>query len=694
VTRKATPRGGGRSAAPSAVAPGAVTAPVERLGRDLCADLATAERREWLVTNGAGAYASGTVAGLATRGYHGLLVAALKPPVGRTLKLAAALEAVTVANETVELATVRWRGGAIAPAGYVVLEEFRLEGSVPVWRYATPRFTLEKRVWMDQGANVTRIAYDNLGSDAPLTLSVKLLTDHRDYHGRTFADGATPAVTAAGDTLSVEAPGGPAATLHLRLDGGRAEAAGVWYRGVDLARERERGLTDSEDHVFAGTLSTELAPGATVQLVASVGARAAAPEPGALAARRARDADLLAAWTAARGASAPPAPEWVAQLVLAADQFVVARTRRDGTAGHSVIAGYHWFSDWGRDTMISLPGLAIETGRLEVARSILASFADAIDGGMIPNRFPDRGEPPEFNTVDATFWFIEAVRAYHAAAGDRELLASLFPVLDDIVAHHLAGTRYGIRVDATDGLIQAGEPGVQLTWMDAKVGDWVVTPRIGKPVEVNALWCAGLAFMVEAACVLGKPAARYRELLARATTGFRRFWNAERGYCFDVLDGPDGNDPTLRPNQILAASLPVRTLPDDQLRAVVRVCERALLTPAGLRSLAPGEPGYRPHYGGDQRARDGAYHQGTVWAWLIGPFVEAHLAVFGDVARLERLLRPLGDQLRIEGLGTVNEIFEGAAPHAPRGCIAQAWSVAELLRAWSLVERAKRAAGA
>ena len=671
---------------------GATVFSSERLGRDICADLEAAERREWLVTNGAGAYAAGTVAGLSTRGYHGLLVAALQPPLGRTLKLAAALDAVTVGDETVELATVRWRGGAIAPAGYAFVEEFRLEGSVPVWRYATPRFTLEKRIWMDQGANVTRIAYANLGSDAPLTLWVKLLTDHRDYHGRTFANGVTPAVTAAGDTLSVEAPSGPVTALHVRLDGGRAEAAGVWYRGVDLARERDRGLTDAEDHLFAGTLSTELAPGATVQLVAGVGEAAVAPEAGALDRRRRREADLLAAWAEARGAAAPAAPDWVARLVLAADQFVVARERGDGTPGHSVIAGYHWFSDWGRDTMISLPGLAIETGRFDVARSVLLSFADAVDGGMIPNRFPDKGEPPEFNTVDATFWFIAAIRAYHAASGDTDTLSTLWPVLDDIVAHHVAGTRYGIGVDERDGLIRAGESGVQLTWMDAKVGDWVVTPRIGKPVEVNALWCAGLAFMVEAAGALGAPADRYRDLLERATSGFRRFWNAERGYCFDVLDGPDGHDPALRPNQILAASSPVRLLPDARRAAVVRACERALLTPAGLRSLAPGEPGYAPHYGGDQRSRDGAYHQGTVWGWPIGPFVEAHLAVFGDVARLERILRPLGDQLRIEGVGTVGEIFEAAPPHAPRGCIAQAWSVAEYLRAWSLVDRAKRGA--
>ena len=668
----------------------APTPPGDRLGRDVCADLATAERREWLVTNGAGAYASGTVAGLPTRGYHGLLVAALKPPVGRTLELAAALETVVAGGESVELATVRWRDGTVAPAGYVRLEEFRLEGSVPVWRYATPRFTLEKRVWMDQGANVTRIAYTNLWSDGPLALSVGLLTDHRDHHGRTFASGSTPTVTAAGDTLSVAAPDGPAATLHLRLEAGRAEAAGVWYRGIDLARERDRGLTDAEDHVFAGTLRTEAAPGATVQLVASVGERAAAPDDRALARRRERDAALLSAWTGARGAAAPTAPDRVARLVLAADQFVVARTRSDGTAGHSVIAGYPWFSDWGRDTMISLPGLAIETGRLDVARSVLLSFADAVDGGMIPNRFPDGGEPPEFNTVDATFWFIEAIRAHHAASGDRDLLAHLFPVLADIVEHHVAGTRYGIVVDAGDGLIRAGEPGVQLTWMDAKVGDWVVTPRIGKPVEVNALWCSSLAFLVEAAAELGRPTDRYRRLLQRATAGFRRFWNAERGYCFDVLDGPNGDDPALRPNQIFAASLPIRLLPDARREAVVRTCETALTTPAGLRSLAPGEPGYLPHYRGDQRSRDAAYHQGTVWGWLIGPFVEAHLAVFGDVARVRRLLRPLGDQLRIEGLGTVNEIFEAAPPHPPRGCIAQAWSVAAYLRAWSLVDRAER----
>jgi predicted glycogen debranching enzyme len=666
--------------------------PGDRLGRDVCADLTIAERREWLVTNGIGGYASGTVAGNATRGYHGLLVAALDPPLGRTLKLVTVLETVSTEGDTFQLGTVRWRGGDVAPRGYGLLEEFRLEGSIPVWRYVSGRFVLEKRIFMDDGANTTRIEYANLWSDAPFHLSLKLITDHRDYHGRTFAGGDLPAVSAAGDVLSVAAPGGSPAGLCVRLAGGRAEAAGIWYRNFDLARERDRGLTDSEDHLFAGTLSVDIAPGATAQLVAGIGAAVPA-DPAALDAWRRRDADLLAVWRAARDPALPPAPDWIARLVLAADQFIVGRKMRDGSPGHSVIAGYHWFSDWGRDTMISLPGLAIETGRPEVARSILLNFADAVDGGMIPNRYPDLGETPEFNTVDATFWFIDAVRAYHAASHDDALLAKLFPILDDIIERHVQGTRYAIRMDPADGLIRAGEPGVQLTWMDAKIGDWVVTPRIGKPIEVNALWCSALRFMADAARILGRPGDQYDAMASRAAAGFQRFWNPERGFCFDVLDGPDGNDPTLRPNQIFAASLPTRVLPDEQLRAVIRTCERALLTPAGLRSLAADEPDYTPHFGGGPAERDAAYHRGTVWAWLIGPFIEAHLNVFGDPDHVERILHPMRDHLRIEGLGTVNEIFEAEPPYAPRGCIAQAWSVAALLRAYGLIERFKQRAG-
>jgi predicted glycogen debranching enzyme len=658
------------------------------LGRDICVDLAAAEQREWLVTNGIGGYASGTVAGLPTRAYHGLLVAALDPPVGRTVKLVTVIESVAVAGETVELGTVRWHDGTVAPSGYRYLERFWLEGRVPVWRFASGRFVLEKRIHMDQGANVTRIDYANLWSREPLALSLRVITDHRDYHGRTFAWDGAPAPVADGDTLSI--PAGGTADLHVRLENGRAEASGTWYRGFDLPQERARGLTDSEDHVFAGTVSATMAPGNTVQLVANCAARPAAIDRGAHAAGRAREQSLLGAWHAARGADAAPAPDWVRQLVLAADQFIVGRRLPDGSDGHTVIAGYHWFSDWGRDTMISLPGLTLETGRPEIARSLLTSFAAAVDRGMIPNRFPDAGTAPEFNTVDATFWFIEAVRAYHAATGDTALLETLFPVLAGIIDWHRRGTRYAIRLDPADGLIFAGKPGVQLTWMDAKVGDWVVTPRIGKPIEVNALWCSGLRFMAQAARALDRPAGDYDDLLARAEGGFQRFWNSARGFCFDVLDGPHGHEAALRPNQIFAASLSQPLLAPEQLRAVVGVCEDRLLTPAGLRSLSPDEPGYKSQYGGSPSDRDGAYHQGTVWSWLIGPFIEAHLKVFGDVARAEQMLRPLADQLRIEGVGTVSEIFEAEPPFAPRGCVAQAWSVAEVLRAWHMIDRYRR----
>ncbi|MFN4089495.1 MAG: amylo-alpha-1,6-glucosidase [Alphaproteobacteria bacterium] len=667
--------------------------PGMRLGRDVCADWPGCEGLEWLVTNGIGGYASGTVAGMPTRGYHGLLVAAMSPPVGRTVVLAATPERVTAGGVTEAIGALRWQDGTVAPDGRATLESVRLEGTTPVWRYAGARFVLEKRVTMDHGANVVRVDYANLWSEEPVELALEALTDFRDYHGRSFAADWLPAVAADGDTLTVAVDDRAEDRLHIRLAGGTAEAAAAWWRGIDLAQERARGLTDAEDHVRAGTLRVTIPPGATAQFVANVGPTAAVADCSTGPAEAARQARILDGWRRAQGPLAQGAPDWVAQLVLAADQFVARRTLHDGSAGHTVIAGYHWFADWGRDTMISLPGLLIETGRTAVAQSVLRAFADAVDGGMVPNRFPDAGTAPEFNTVDAAFWFIEAVAALDAATGDAAFLAEMFPVLEDIVDRHCAGTRYGIHLDAADGLIAAGEPGVQLTWMDARVGDWVVTPRIGKPVEVNALWISGLRFLADAARRLGRPADRFEGLLAAATKGFARFWNAERGYLFDVLDGPGGHEDVLRPNQIFAARPGVGVLDADRRRQVVRACEGALLTPAGLRSQAPGTPGYIGGYGGDQTRRDGAYHRGTVWTWLIGPFVEAHLAAFGDVARARAILAPMADQLRIQGLGTINEIFEGDAPHAPRGCIAQAWSVGEVLRAWHLIERAERRTG-
>jgi len=359
--------------------------------------------------------------------------------------------------------------------------------------------------------------------------------------------------------------------------------------------------------------------------------------------------------------------------------------------GRTVIAGYPWFGDWGRDTMISLPGLTLVTGRPDVAARILRTFARFVDQGMLPNRFPEVGEIPEYNTADATLWYFEAIRAYHAATGDDVLLRDLFPVLQEIIEWHRRGTRYHIHVDPADGLLYAGEVGVQLTWMDAKVGDWVVTPRIGKPVEINALWYNSLCSAAHFARRLGKPADRYEALAEQTHAGFARFWNEVAGYCYDVIDGPGGDDLALRPNQLLAVSLPHSPLSPEQQRAVVNVCARHLLTSHGLRSLSPDDQAYIGHYGGDQRRRDGAYHQGTVWSWLIGPFVSAHLRVYHDPALAQSYLLPLARHLAGHGIGSISEVFDGDPPFTPRGCIAQAWGVAELLRAWQATTDAKQA---
>jgi predicted glycogen debranching enzyme len=379
----------------------------------------------------------------------------------------------------------------------------------------------------------------------------------------------------------------------------------------------------------------------------------------------------------------------VARLVLAADQFIVARATPDQPDGSSVIAGYHWFEDWGRDTMISLPGLTLATGRPEIAAGILQAFAHFVDQGMLPNRFPDAGTSPAYNTIDATLWYVLAIRAYIEATGDDDLLRSLWPTLESIVDWHLRGTRYGIKVDPSDGLLSGGQPGVQLTWMDAIVGDRVITPRIGKPIEVNALWFNALRAMVLFGTRLGEPVDDYERWAKCAEAGFARFWNPSTGYCYDVLDGPNGAEAELRPNQLLAISLPEPLLDPAHQQAILANCLPALLSSRGLRSLAPADPAFVGTYSGDQAHRDSAYHQGTVWGWLIGPLVAAHLRVHGDPEAAMRLLTPFADHLAAAGLGTVSEIFDGAPPFAPQGCIAQAWSVGEVLRAYRLIEQAR-----
>ena len=649
-------------------------------GREVAGDLVAAERREWLCVNGIGGFASGTIAGTQTRRYHGLLVAALNPPLGRTLLAAQVHDTLDYAGREWALCCSRWASGVADPSGYRLIERFRLDGTTPVWTYACADALVEKRVWMEPGANTTYVRWRVLRGQGPLTLTARALVDYRDYHALTRGGDWRMDVARVQDGLRVTAFAG-ARPLLLLARGAEVEPAHTWFRDFDLPRERERGLDHVEDHLHAGTFRARLDSGAALTLVLSA---EAGPSPDGEAAwerRGGHEADVLARWTHARP-EAGTATSWIRRLVLAADQFVVRRPLPADADGASVIAGYHWFGDWGRDTMIALPGLTLATGRPDVARKILTTFARFVDRGMLPNRFPDGGEAPEYNTVDATLWYVEAIRAYHEATGDDGLLKDLYPTLESILAWHRDGTRYGIRQDPADGLLTAGEPGVQLTWMDAKVGDWVVTPRIGKPVEINALWYNALVAMAGFARRLRRPAEELDAQAARVTTGFARFWNTHDGWCFDVLDGPDGNDPALRPNQILAVSLPASALPPERRRAVVDACARHLLTSYGLRSLAPFDAHYVGRYGGDQWARDGAYHQGTVWSWLLGPFALAHFNAYGDAARAREYLAPLADHLGDHGLGSIAEVFDGDAPFLPNGCIAQAWSVAETLRAW------------
>jgi len=655
--------------------------PQIEFGREICGLLEVAEQREWLVTNGLGGYASGTVSGNLTRRYHGLLMAALSPPVGRMQLVAQTEDTVRYEGTNYAMSTNRWASGAVEPKGYVNIERFRLEGTIPLWHFAFADALVEKRVWMQQGENTTYVQYTVSRGSSPIALECKTFVNYRDFHSNTHAGNWQMRVEAVKNGVKVTAFDG---ATPFFLVGSEAECAPQheWYRNCFLPMERRRGLDDQEDHLLAAVFQMEIHSGQSATMVFTT-------EPGEVKAATAlgeqieHEKEVLTRWVDRNAEAASRAPKWIQQLVLAADQFIVKRALPHEPDGRSIIAGYHWFGDWGRDTMIALPGLALTTGRADLAKRILLAFAGYVDGGMLPNNFPDSGGQPEYNTVDAALWFFEAVRQYFEATKDSQTVSRLYPVLAQIIDAYVKGTRYHIHVDTADGLLFAGEPGVQLTWMDAKVGDWVVTPRIGKPVEVNALWYNALKTMSIFTQLSGGSTKSFEEMATAVERNFVRFWNATSGCCYDVIDAPGiGNDASLRPNQIFTVSLPYSPLSAERQKAVVDICAQHLLTSYGLRSLAPEERGYRGRYEGGQRERDGAYHQGTVWGWLIGPFVLAHLRVYGDAKAAAGFLNPLEEQIYSAGVGTLSEIFDGDAPFTPRGCIAQAWTVGEVMRAW------------
>ena len=658
-----------------------------RFGRSICGDLEQAERREWWLSNGLGAYAAGTVARTLTRCYHGLLIAPVYPPLGRWLTFAKADATLIDGERETPLFSNRWGGGVAHPQGHIHLESFQLQGRLPVWRYAVGEMIIEQRIWLEPRANTVYTAWrlDSPAANCELQLRVRLLINARDHHARMTPGGFAPQVSMAGEQLHVACPDSFA--LRFQATGGAFQPDWDWIENFDLPLERERGLPDRDANLCAGHALLTLRPGIWVGITASLHQTASADLDAALHRILEREAALL---DRAQASGLANAPDWIAQLALAADSFLFARPLPDWPDGESVIAGYPWFGDWGRDTMIALPGLTLTTGRADSARRILLTFARFVDQGMLPNVFPGAGETPDYNTVDATLWYFEAWRAYVEATDDKAALAEVFPVLADMIGWHVRGTRYRIGMDAADGLLYAGESGVQLTWMDAKVGDWVVTPRIGKPVEINALWHNALAIMADFAERLGQPVGRYAELAANVLRGFQRFVLPDGAGLADLLDGPTGDDFTLRPNQIFAVSLPHSPLDSATQCAVVQVCGRELLTSYGLRSLAHTYPDYRPHYRGGVWERDGSYHQGPVWGWLLGHYALAEYRVSGDATAAQARLTPIRDHLLDAGLGTISEIFDGAPPHIPRGAPAQAWSVACVLEAWQRLERLKR----
>jgi predicted glycogen debranching enzyme len=663
-----------------------------RFGRAICGDLIAAERREWWLANGRGGYAGGTIAQSLTRRYHALLVAPVDPPLGRVLVLAKGDARIVAGGVSQPLFTNRWAGGTVEPAGHLALESFHLDGTVPVWRFAIDDRIVEERIWLEPGADTVYVAWRLAGEldGTPTHLSVALLANGRDHHGDTWPPGFSPQIAVEGPTLTMRMPN--RFELHVAATGGAIALRDDWYRDFDLPVERERGLGARDSHLHVGDLDLSFSARTWAGFAAGLLPQTPPDLDAALERRRAHDRTVLERAIAADPIFAA-APGWVMRLVLATDAFVIARPLPELPEGQSVIAGYPWFGDWGRDTMISLPGLCLATGRFDTARLILETFARFVDRGMLPNVFPGAGAIPDYNTADATLWFIEAWRAYVEATGDEAALRRALPVLADIMDWHVKGTRYGIAVDPEDGLLHAGEPGIQLTWMDARVGDRVVTPRIGKPVEINALWYNALVAIAGMAERIRAPADSYRSMAAKARQGFVRFVRPDGKGLYDLLDGPDGPDASLRPNQIFAVSLPASPLERATQRAVVEHCGKRLVTSYGLRSLAPEEPGYCAACYGTVDERDGAYHQGTVWAWLLGPWALAYHRVYGDAAAAQRFLRPIGDHLCDAGLGQVSEIFDGDPPHTPRGCPAQAWSVACILEAWWRLEHSKAAAG-
>jgi len=629
------------------------------LDEQQCQNAELASRREWLLANGIGGYAMGTALGISTRRYHGLLVASTTPPTGRMLLLSAIDAFVGVGGSLFGISSNQYPG-AIYPDGFHYLREFSVD-KIAMWRYQGPGFAIERRVAVHPGENAVTIVYTNTG-ESRSRLSLHPLVCHRDHHGNFYDNRQYPSnLEFKADATVVEYEGVPLTIQHP--DAVRNATQG-WYYRFEHARETERGLDPRDDLYCPCELTYELQPGQSATIVASL--------TGSML-------PLLSPET-----EKPLEFRLSAMLKQAAEKFFIETKNRS-----TIIAGYPWFTDWGRDTMISLPGLCLHTGRVEQARDILMAYSTQMYQGLIPNRFVESGERPDYNTVDATLWFANAIYKTLEAEWADEFALDMIQVLESVFDWHLRGTLFGIGVDPFDGLLTQGVEGAQLTWMDAKVGDWVVTPRHGKPVEINALWINLLRVLewltanLEAAGHLqasARPSDFYKQEAELATSSFNlKFWHEGLGHFLDTVD-PD--DASLRPNQVIAMALPFSPVTPEHAKRALGVVARELLTPVGLRTLGPNEPGYKGKYVGTLPELDAAYHQGTAWPWLLGSYATALVKFSNDRNEAKKVLRNAKHMLTEYGLGGLAEVYDGDEPQSPGGCPWQAWSVAEVLRAW------------
>ncbi len=651
--------------------------------------------REWLVTNGLGGYAAGTVGGVITRGFHGYLIAALPTPLGRMMMLNDLVEHIELPDgRSIQLGGEERARNPVQFHGADFMKDFRLNEGLPAWRFQLDDFLIEKRLMLPHMQNTVYVNYRILDGDGSIKLTLRPSLNIRPHEAPVSLPITTPYTLAVFEDQYeiLSAAGVPPLRLLLHGTGAALTIDRIRIQEIVYRIEESRGYAARGDLWSPGYFHAEISKGQDATLISLTEAwetiRALSPGQAFDHEFDRRGRLLSEAQTGAQEGTA-------GELVLAADQFIIrpagrledtARANASGEEVRTIIAGYHWFTDWGRDTMISLEGLTLTTGRHVEASYILRTFAHYIRDGLIPNMFPEGRKDGLYHTADATLWFFHAISRYLEASGDRTMLKLVLPKLLDIVDFHVRGTRFGIHVDEGDGLLVEGAPGYQLTWMDAKVDDWVVTPRRGKAVEINALWYNALKLLEQWVKDENRPeaATHLAEHAARARDSFnRRFWNEETGYLFDVIDGEQGDDPACRPNQLLAISLEHPILDETKWKPVVQICREKLLTPVGLRSLSPDSKDYKPKYFGDLRSRDAAYHQGTVWSWLIGPFIDAWLKVHpDDFDGAHQFLQGFKPQLGEACIGSISEIFDAEDPYTPRGCVAQAWGVAEVLRSW------------